>query len=85
MRTALRTATRSMSSWAMAPSIAGKNPKAAASMPKCAERHSPDCALQGDRTHATADVDEFVYFAERRLQDDGVSGFGGDIAVQAKG
>jgi hypothetical protein len=37
--------------------------------------------LQGDRTQATADVDEFVYFAERRLQDDGVCGFGGDVVA----
>ena len=50
-----------------------------------AERHSADRALKSNGSHTTADVYQFVYFAQGRLEDDGICGFGGDVAVQAKG
>ena len=50
-----------------------------------AERHAADGALKGDTTEALADVDEFVDLLERSFQNDRAGGFGGDVAVLAKG
>src|ERR1019366_6922812 len=50
-----------------------------------AQGHAAGGALQGDVAHAAADVNQLVDGGERRLEHDGVGGFGGNVAVVAEG
>lgn len=49
------------------------------------ERHDPDGALQGDVSHAAADVHEIVHLLELVVHDDDSGSVDGDIAVLADG
>ena len=50
-----------------------------------AKSHTTDGALQGDDSHAAADVHKLVHFFERVVHDDDSGGLGGDIAVLTNG
>ena len=83
-RSALRIATTSIISCATAPAMGGKYPADAESHSHQAQDHSAHRALQSNLPHAPADVQEFVNFCERRLQDYRAGGFGGDVAGLAE-
>ena len=50
-----------------------------------AEGHAADGALQGDDSHAAADVHELIHFFERVVHDHDACGFGCHVAVLADG
>ena len=70
-RKALTTARMSIASCASAPATGREVAKGGEQHADDAERHATDSALEGDRTHSSADVHQLVHAAERAIQDYG--------------
>ena len=47
-------------------------------------RHAAERALQGDRSHPRADMQDLIHFQERAVHHDDARSFGGDVAALAK-
>ena len=81
----MSTASRSITSCAMAPPIGGKHSVCAQDHARNAQDHAADGALEGDFAHPSAYVHELIHFFERAFENDGVGGFGSDVGILAEG
>ena len=78
------TASKSISSCAMAPPMGGSMPNAPSIMPAKLKTMPPTALWSAILSHPSADVHQLVDLSERTFEDHGIGSFGGDVAFVAK-